>query len=220
MPGWAPADYLTGAAFAAVLVVMLAFLTIGHGPRRTGSAYRGSYRGGYSKIRPWPDVSDVSQQLHFVMNSTFKKQKLLNQSEYRVFKVVEEDVAAMRRGHRVFAQTCLGEILTSPDSNAFRSINSKRVDMLIVDWTGIPVVAIEYQGAGHYQGTAAARDAVKKEALRKAGVHYIEVVESDSSESIKSRLRHLLGIEPGPPHDQSQPESPTLQGSFGRAIRQ
>ena len=36
--------------------------------------------------------------------------------------------------------------------------------------------AIEYQGTGHHQGTAAARDAVKKEALRKAGIGYHEVV--------------------------------------------
>ena len=36
--------------------------------------------------------------------------------------------------------------------------------------------ALEYQGTGHHQGSAAARDAVKKEALRKAGVGYHEVV--------------------------------------------
>ena len=34
---------------------------------------------------------------------------------------------------------------------------------------------IEYHGTGHHQGTAAARDAVKKEALRKAGIGYHEV---------------------------------------------
>ena len=36
--------------------------------------------------------------------------------------------------------------------------------------------ASEYQGTGHHQGTAAARDAAKKEALRKAGIGYHEVV--------------------------------------------
>lgn len=41
-----------------------------------------------------------------------------------------------------------------------------------------PVVhALEYQGSGHHIGNfAAARDAVKKEALRKAGIGYHEVV--------------------------------------------
>ena len=35
---------------------------------------------------------------------------------------------------------------------------------------------LEYQGTGHHQGSAAARDAVKKEAPRKAGIGYHEVV--------------------------------------------
>ena len=38
------------------------------------------------------------------------------------------------------------------------------------------VAAIEYQGGGHYLSDAAARDAVKKEARRKAGIGYHEVV--------------------------------------------
>jgi len=67
------------------------------------------------------------------------------------------------------AQVSLGEVLSSPDARAYSAINSKRVDLLIVSRSGDPIAAIEYQGHGHYQGTAAARDAVKKEALRKAG---------------------------------------------------
>src|SRR3954470_2941062 len=72
-------------------------------------------------------------------------------------------------------------------------VGVKRVDILIVDQGGWPVVAIEHQGVGHYQGTAAARDAVKKEALRKAGVRYVEVSETDSDEQIRSRVRENLG---------------------------
>jgi len=127
------------------------------------------------------------------MAASFQRRRLLSRSEYDTFKIIEDDIAAARRGYRVFAQTSLGEVLTSPSEDAFRSINSKRVDILIVDQGGWPVVAVEYQGSGHYQGTAAARDAVKKEALRKAGVHYVEVSESDSAEQIRSRVREQLG---------------------------
>ena len=74
------------------------------------------------------------------------------------------------------AQVSLGEILRSKDTVAFGCVNSKRVDMLLVDEECRPQHAIEYHGAGHYQGTAAARDAVKKEALRRAGIGYHEVV--------------------------------------------
>jgi hypothetical protein len=46
----------------------------------------------------------------------------------------------------------------------------------VVDADCNAVAAIEYQGGGHYLTDAAARDAVKKEALRKAGIGYHEVV--------------------------------------------
>jgi len=143
-----------------------------------------------------PDITNAGQQLNAVMAAPFEKRKLLSASEYKVFKIVEDDIAAERRGYRVFAQTSLGEILGSPDDNAFHSINAKRVDILIVDQWGWPAVAVEYQGSGHYQGTAAARDAIKKEALRKAGVRYVEVSESDNAARIRSRVREQLGWEP------------------------
>jgi hypothetical protein len=150
-----------------------------------------------------PDLKDVGEQLHAVMAASFERRRLLNASEYQAFKIIESDIAAARRGYRVFAQTSLGEVLTTPrgvngfrsvvNDNGFRSINSKRVDILIVDQGGWPVVAVEYQGEEHYQGTAAARDAVKKEALRKAGVRYVEVFPGDGAEQIRSRVREQLG---------------------------
>src|SRR6185437_10367112 len=106
-------------------------------------------------------LKDVGQQLNAVMIAPFEKRRVLSASEYRAFKVIEDEIATMRKGYRVFAQTSLGEVLTSTDSDAFHSINSKRVDILVVDCGGWPVVAVEYQGGRHYQGTAAARDAVK-----------------------------------------------------------
>jgi hypothetical protein len=142
---------------------------------------------------PRRNLTDVGEQLRAVMAAPFERRRVFNFSEYRAFKVIEDDLAAARRGHRVFAQISLGEILQSPNDDAFRSINSKRVDILIVDRGGWPILAVEYQGAGHYQGTAAARDAIKKEALRKAGVKYIEVFATDSEEQIRSRVREHLG---------------------------
>jgi len=129
------------------------------------------------------------------MANSFEKRPILSRSEYRVFAITEGEVAAQRKGYRVFAQTSLGEILRSSNSEAFHSINSKRIDILVVDRGGWPFLAIEFQGAGHYQGTAAARDAVKKEALRKAGVPYLEFCATDTEDKIKSRLREHLGSE-------------------------
>ena len=55
-----------------------------------------------------------------------------------------------------------------------------------------PRHAIEYQGTGHHQGTAAARDAVKKEALRRAGIGYHEVVAGHTTPSDLRRLVEKL----------------------------
>jgi Protein of unknown function (DUF2726) len=139
-----------------------------------------------------PDITNAGQQLHAVMAGSFEKQRVLSPSEYRVFAIVEVEIAAQRSGYRVFAQSSLGEILKSSNEDAFRSINSKRVDILVVDRSGWPFLAVEYQGNGHYQGTAAARDAIKKEALRKAGVRYMEFSETDTDDQIRSRLREHL----------------------------
>ncbi len=54
------------------------------------------------------------------------------------------------------------------------SSNSKRADFVIVNSSGHVVLAVEYQGTGHYQGTARLRDAVKREAFCTAGVQLIE----------------------------------------------
>jgi Protein of unknown function (DUF2726) len=138
------------------------------------------------------ELSDVGVQLNAIMKAAFHKRRVMNVSEYKVFKVVESEIAAAKKGHRVFAQTSLGQVLESANSDAFYSINAKRVDVLVVDRGGWPVFAVEYQGPGHYQGTAAARDAIKKEALRRAGVGYLEVTPDDSEEQLRLRIREQL----------------------------
>jgi len=139
------------------------------------------------------DGSYLSRQLFDVMDAPFNKQRLLNFGEYQIFRVLEKDVIAARRGYRVFAQTSLGEVLNSPNEYAYRAINSKRVDMLIIDRDCWPVLAIEYQGSGHYQAKAAARDAIKKEALLKAGIRYLEVAADENLEHVRRRVREELG---------------------------
>ena len=77
--------------------------------------------------------------------------------------------------------------------DAYGCINAKRVDLLLVDGDCQPRHAIEYQGGAHHQGTAAARDAVKKEALRRAGIGYSEVVAGQTTPAeLKQLVKTLL----------------------------
>jgi hypothetical protein len=136
-----------------------------------------------------PKQADAADQLRIVMAASFTIQPLLNRSEARVFKELDRIVISCNPGWQVMAQVSLGEILRCKDANAYSCINSKRVDLLLMDEDCQPRHAIEYQGEAHHQGTAAARDAVKKEALRRAGIGYHEVV---AGHTTPSELRRLI----------------------------
>lgn len=135
---------------------------------------------------------DAADQLRIVMGANFSVQPLLNRSEARVFKELDRMVIACNSTWQVMAQVSLGEILRCKDADAYRCINSKRVDLLLVDGDCEPRHAIEYQGGAHHQGTAAARDAVKKEALRRAGIGYHEVVAGQTTPADLKRLVEKL----------------------------
>jgi len=132
---------------------------------------------------------DAADQLRVVMEANFSIQPLLNKNEARVFKELDRIVINCNPDWQVMAQVSLGEILRCQDPKAYSCINSKRVDLLLMDGHCRPRHAIEYQGSGHHQGTAAARDAVKKEALRQAGIGYHEVV---AGHTTPSELRRLV----------------------------
>jgi hypothetical protein len=136
-------------------------------------------------------LTDAADQLRVVMAAKFGKRRLLSRSEAWVFYAAERAIRAQNLGWRVMAQVSLGEVLSSSDAGAYGAINSKRVDVLLVSSGGDPIVAIEFQGSGHYQGTAAARDAVKKEALRRAGVGYIEVTSAHTSADLAREISRI-----------------------------
>jgi Protein of unknown function (DUF2726) len=133
------------------------------------------------------------QQMKAIATGSFQKQRLMNASEFQIFRVLERDVAIRQGGFRVFAQASLGEVLTSASESAYFAVNSKRVDVLIVDKAGYPALAVEYQGQGHNSATSAQRDAIKKTALEKAGVGYLEIFPRDDAEKVVEMVHERLG---------------------------
>lgn len=134
---------------------------------------------------------DAAEQLRRVMEADFKARALLNRSEAAVFKALDTAVIARNPSWQVMAQVNLGEFLASEDKDAYFAVNSKRVDFALMDGECCVRHALEYQGTGHHLpgGAAAARDAVKKEALRKAGIGYHEVV---AGHTTPAELRRLV----------------------------
>jgi hypothetical protein len=146
-----------------------------------------------------PATDMAADQLKAVMRADFKQRPLLNRREVEVFKALDRIVIERNPRWQVMAQVSLGEFLASPDKDAYSCINSKRVDFALMDGEGCVHHALEYQGSGHHQGSAAARDAVKKEALRKARIGYLEIVAGHTTPAELKRLIEKLIPPPDPP---------------------
>lgn len=99
----------------------------------------------------------------------------MNKSVFSVYCQLEALISRSHQTLRVFAQVSLAEILGSNSKPAYWAINSKRADFVIIDRFGHPVAVVEYHGAGHFQGDAIIRDAVKREACKRAGIIFIEL---------------------------------------------
>jgi len=160
--------------------------------RNAGKGKRGNNVRSIKPVKE-PEASKAdfaADQLKCVSRAAFTSRSLLNKSEAKVFEALDHAVIARNSGWQVMAQVSLGEFLASPDKDAFFAVNSKRVDFALMDDKCRVIHALEYQGSGHHSGaSAAARDAVKKEALRKAGIGYHEIV---AGHTTPSELRALV----------------------------
>jgi hypothetical protein len=151
------------------------------------------------------NLADPKEQMEYIARVDFELQPLLNKSEYRILVLLELIARELNAGLRVMAQTSMGEILRPKPGSAsdfdrdlaYRSVNSKRLDFVVIDRFGQALLAVEYQGHGHYHERSFMRDAVKREALRKAKVDLLEIAAEydtdDLAEALRQRLRKQLG---------------------------
>lgn len=108
----------------------------------------------------------------------FERYPLMNQTETRLFKMLRAELPA---GWSVMCQVSYGAFLRNKSYKRFMSINSKRADFVLLDADLNVAAAIEYHGTGHLGNTRTSRtraeksDAIKRQALREAGVALIEM---------------------------------------------
>ena len=139
----------------------------------------------------------------------FEITPLLDREEARLLPLLESCGRHVNKGHRVMAQTSLGEIVRPKSVNisqdaqraAYSSINSKCLDFAIFDKFGRLTIAVEYQGSGHYQAKTFMRDAVKREVLRKAGVPFVEVPKDFLHDDATRQITQLLAPASQPTSD-------------------
>jgi hypothetical protein len=147
----------------------------------------------------------LSQQLEAVTRETvkFTATRGMGRGEYDLFRaalnVTRQSFPTGSYPFFVFPQVALGQIIrtTAPldwqADHAHRAINSKRCDFLIADRRGNPVAVLEYQGSGHnIGGTAERRDRIKRIALERAGVRYVEIRDGAPQAEIQQTIRDVL----------------------------
>ncbi|MBB3472582.1 DUF2726 domain-containing protein [Sphingomonas sp. BK345] len=139
-------------------------------------------------------VQDTENQLRFIGGTRLHPKPLLNDGEGRQFWACLDFVRG--RGMKVCPQVNMGEFIGTEwgdhSGRAFRSFNSKRVDLLICgeDWR--PLIAVEHQGKGHFQGDAEDRDRVKRLALDRAGIGLVETYDEDHRGAVLAALEQEL----------------------------
>lgn len=154
------------------------------------------------------DVSDIANQIKFVSRAELRAVRPVNKEAVRVLYALDEWIAINRPGWRLSFEVAMGAFIkTTFDSDdrmqkaVFSSYNSKRVDFLLIDRFGQPMLAVEYHGTGHeLSDDASDRMQVKRLALARAGVPLAEIPAKASKQDILRMIENSLA-----PHQSAAP---------------
>ncbi|CCV04714.1 conserved hypothetical protein [Mesorhizobium metallidurans STM 2683] len=146
------------------------------------------------------DVSDTENQIRFVNQAELRAVRPVNKEAVRVLYALDEWIVANQPDWRMSFEVSMGAFIkTSYDLEdrmqkaAFSSYNSKRVDFLLIDRFGHPMLAVEYHGTGHdLSDDAPDRMEVKCLALQRAGIPLVEIPAKASKSNILRMVAERL----------------------------
>jgi hypothetical protein len=144
-----------------------------------------------SKRPPAVPKSDAVDRLRQVSDARFMTKRLMSDNEAIVLGELEAIIADLGEPWRVMAQVGLSQILGSNSDEATLALDGQQVGLLVVGGDRNPIAAVEYQPLGQIRSDDAVRDAVKREALRRASIPYIEVRASDQPGDLRADLTAL-----------------------------
>ncbi len=187
--------------FYTILIIIAASATaiVAYYERRYGGAVKVPIE--RVALAPQPEAPnryDRQMEALLTVQSITPVSLLSSTGEWECF-FAAKNVLSSYKNYHVHAQACIGEYLKVSDSrsdiwyNAFKAINSKRVDFLICDNRSIPVLAIEYQGTGHDIGKDSdKRNAVKHLALQRAGIPVLEIFPEHNKADMEQLIKNYL----------------------------
>lgn len=129
-------------------------------------------------------------QLEIVNQSNYRAISLLNNEERSCFYIINDILDHSK--HFLFTQVSMGEAIKPYHRFGGYVTNNKRFDFLITDKSFNPVLAIEYNGTGHFQKNWKERDKVKEIACQKAGILFFVITYDDNREKAGEEIKFLL----------------------------
>lgn len=149
------------------------------------------------------DISDIENQIRFIRQADLRAVKPVNREAVSVLYALDKWIDTHRDGWRLAFEVSMGAFIrTAYDPNdrlqraAFSSYNSKRVDFLLIDRYGHPVLAVEYHGTGHdLSEDAADRMEVKRLALKRAGIPLVEIPARADQAAIQRLVSDTLAVD-------------------------
>lgn len=153
---------------------------------------RGGGRGRAGAGKANPILQRAREHLEAMRGASFRAKPLGNNLEKTAYQTALGIVQKRGQGEHVLLQVSLGEILQSKDRRAYWAVNSKRVDLLVIDRELRPLVVIEIDGSGHGLSREIARinDKIKDTALRAADIPLIRIPAPDDDLGLIRALVH------------------------------
>ena len=147
------------------------------------------------------DVSDINKQIRFISQTELRAVRPVNKEAARVVLYpLNNWIKTNRPDWRMSFEVGMGAFIkTSYDPDdpslkaAFSSYNSKRVDFLLIDKGGKPMLVVEYHGTGHdLSDDAPDRMHVKRLALSRAGIPLVEVPANTTREDFIQMIEAVI----------------------------
>lgn len=189
------------AIFAAVIIGVIAGLflenirrridPVADGPRVAPAPLRLMGPGAFAADPAVRRNVDSATALRLVSDAGFASRPLLSGREADVLAVVEAIAGEAGLGWRVVPQVRLADIIASSDDVANAVIDDHRLDMLIVSAARMPVAAVDYQPLGQVHDDSALNAAVKREALRRADIPFLEIRANEPLDTLRAQILRL-----------------------------
>lgn len=138
-----------------------------------------------------PAKVEGNRELRLVNDARFVQRRLLSDNLEQVIIALDRMIGELELDWRVLARVELTEIIDVSDADTRAAISGQCVDLLIVSGTLMPLAAVEYQALGQIREDNVIRAAIKREALRRADIGYIEVRADTSPEALFRMVQRL-----------------------------